>query len=295
MFSRLPNLTPAALVHPIVRSLHDVWPSLDVAPMVNSPTGCIRPPGSLHRSGGRSREMVGTLQDLLTTPSPDAFDRLQDYTRSARTPAIPVKTIKRHRPTHQVSDRIENLLRHGDTEERYRSRSEGIQAIAWGYVRAGLTEEDLFKALRDPANRGGEKIQAMGSRTARRYVERSYEKALGFKPIGSRSTHFQREIRAFEQAIGQRRWPGLAGATDRTVVDVLVDIARQQRSTTFGISVRQLGELAGIHKGTAARSLHRLTEAGFIEQVAESHGQNAAVWKLRRQPADSQIHRGGVS
>lgn len=294
VFSRLPDLTPAALIHPLVTELRNAWRSLDVTPMVNTKTGSIRPPGSLHRSGGRSREMVGRLQDLLTPPSPDALDRLQNYTQSARAPKKPVKTTKRHRQ-RPISDRIESLLRHGDTDERFRSRSEGIQAIAWEYVLAGLTEEDLFEALRDPANLGGQKVQAMPPSRARKYVGRSYEKALGFKPTGSRSTHFQREIRAFQRAIKERRWPGLAGATDRTVVDVLVGIARQRRSTTFGISLRQLGELAGIHKGTAARSLRRLRKAGLIELVQKTDGQHAATWRLRRQHADSQIHRGGVS
>ena len=295
VLARLPDRTPAGLLHPIVRSLGNFWPSLDVAPMVNSPTGCIRPPGSLHRSGGTSRVLVGSLLDFSAPPNSDAMDRLQSSIRPLQPTLTPTTTSASFRQSNEITDRIESLLRNGDIEKRYHSRSEMIQAIALGFVRAERTLDALFLALQDPANVGGEKVREKFSRAARKYVELSYRKALAFEPAREQPASVSTEIRAFARAVERADWPGSAGATDRTVVTALIDVASQIGSTTIGMSVRQLGELAGIHKGTAARSLRRLKKAGFIERVAEAHGHNAAVWKLRRRPADSQIHRGGVS
>jgi hypothetical protein len=53
----LPLATPRTLVElrPVVRALAAVCRSMDVTPMLNLATGCIRPPGGAHRFGGAQR------------------------------------------------------------------------------------------------------------------------------------------------------------------------------------------------------------------------------------------------
>ncbi|XNN89751.1 hypothetical protein ACL00T_17975 (plasmid) [Curtobacterium flaccumfaciens] len=58
----------ADTVATIARDLARVCKSLDKAPLSNPATGCLRPPLSPHRDGGRSTPIMGTLA-ALTTPS----------------------------------------------------------------------------------------------------------------------------------------------------------------------------------------------------------------------------------
>ena len=287
VLARLSVPTHAHVIGPIVSNLHNFWPSLDISPMVNPRTGCIRPPGSLHRSGHRSRVIAGSLTAFTSTPAKDALDRLESLTQSSPS-ATPATVATQSKP---ISDKAYRLLRYGDTEQAFPSRSEMIQAIAYSYVRAGKSVTALFRALRDKANLGGVKVQRMPLKRAEQYVERSYFKAVSFEPTRTAPAQTMREIGALRQTFDHADWSGLAGATDRTVADVLLAMAERLGTMTFGMSMRELAERAAIDKETARRSQQRLVEAGFMNQVAPAVGPNAAIWELRL--ADAQIHSQG--
>jgi hypothetical protein len=57
--------TDAAVVKEVSQLAKSLLPSLDVRPLQNPKTGCVRPPGAIHRYGGISRPL-GALSSLLT-------------------------------------------------------------------------------------------------------------------------------------------------------------------------------------------------------------------------------------
>ncbi|WP_340290851.1 hypothetical protein [Aquipuribacter hungaricus] len=58
----------AATVATLARLARHLCPSLDIAPLSNPVTGCVRPPGAPHRDGGTSQVLRGDL-GTLTAPS----------------------------------------------------------------------------------------------------------------------------------------------------------------------------------------------------------------------------------
>lgn len=62
-----------ALVERMARVLRQLTPTLDLSPLTNPATGCVRPPGSPHRHGGTSRVLSGHLS-VLQQPSTSAAD-----------------------------------------------------------------------------------------------------------------------------------------------------------------------------------------------------------------------------
>ncbi|HEY5117000.1 MAG TPA: hypothetical protein VIJ00_15875, partial [Nakamurella sp.] len=55
----------AAVVAGIAHGLARMLPSLDTAPLLNTRTGALRPPGAPHRSGGTSQVIAGDIRTLL--------------------------------------------------------------------------------------------------------------------------------------------------------------------------------------------------------------------------------------
>src|SRR5699024_2870647 len=85
--------SPARLA-PLVDAFAAAWPSLDRGPLANPRTGCVRAPGSPHRSGGASVPLSSTdirpaslralhrvIEHLDTRPSPISGPHPQVTTR----------------------------------------------------------------------------------------------------------------------------------------------------------------------------------------------------------------------
>lgn len=75
---------PATAVAAVARLLKaSIVPALDLSPLTNPCTGCIRPPGSPHRRGGHSQLVDSTpaeaLHVLRQGNSPDLFNRLRRH------------------------------------------------------------------------------------------------------------------------------------------------------------------------------------------------------------------------
>ena len=64
----LAETVDAETVATLARLARRIAPTLDIAPLTNPATGCVRPPGAPHRHGGSSRVLTGLL-DWLTYPT----------------------------------------------------------------------------------------------------------------------------------------------------------------------------------------------------------------------------------
>jgi len=222
----------------------------------------IRPPLSPHRCGLR----VSLISP--TTPA-EAVDAL----------ARP-KSLESSRKRRPFSGRIFALLREGDREGKYPSRSEVVQALALAAVNARMSEAWLFKVCLDPKNRGGEKVQQLartkGEEEARRYVAMVYRNArqfaLAHPPFRRRSDALAKfdEIERAANA-NPSRWKGRAGATDRAVLQAHLTIMRRSGRSEHGASVREIAILAGLDSiSTVSTSQKRLEQDGHLQRLEKA-------------------------
>ena len=68
VWTALAESVDAETVATLARLARHVCPSLDLSPLSNAATGCVRPPGAPHRAGGRSTVLSGVLV-ALTSPT----------------------------------------------------------------------------------------------------------------------------------------------------------------------------------------------------------------------------------
>jgi hypothetical protein len=235
----------------------------------------IRPPLSPHRLG---------LHVSLITP-PRVIEAVQ-----ALTPADEQKELA-GKKMRGASGRMFSLLRDGDCDGRYQSRSEVVQALATMAVNQGYSQEWLLKVLLNPSNRAGEKIQRMGETEARRYVAQSYLKARAFvanHPAfgdrGGAAAAIVEEIDRATDIVLRSAGPGQAGATDYSVLAAHLAVARRVGSLTYGASDREIAELAGLSRPTVTLSHRRLTEKGeFLKRIKRPAigAATASQWRIR--------------
>ncbi len=88
----------AGTVDTLARLVRARLPSLDIAPLANPVTGCVRPPGAPHRAGGVSRVLAGDLA-ILTAPGVSAaevarlLEQLAGHRPEPQTPVDPAARL----------------------------------------------------------------------------------------------------------------------------------------------------------------------------------------------------------
>ena len=224
---------------------------------------CIRPPLSPHR-------LDLPLSFIAPTDPNDALIALEFGHRA-----------------HRLSRRMHRLLRNGDSEARYESRSEVVQAIATGAINACWSERRLYWALRDERNVAGVRVREIAERqgdtAAEQCVHRTWLKAtryaLANPPVANRPQVLAL-IEALRDAANRLLGPGLAGGTDRAVLGAHADIAAMTGKFVYSASVREIAEYAGVSYPTVSRSNRRLCGAGWLSLVTSHRGTDAATWRL---------------
>lgn len=188
----------------------------------------------------------------------------------------------------RLSARISALLRDGDRVGRYPSRSEVVQAIASGAANAGQSEECLYRALTDPRNIGGERVQeiryARGEMAARKDVNRSWQKAMRKRVECTPNLDHMEARRRIDELEGLARrhpWRGLAGGTDFAVIRAHIEIAKVRGDLVHHASVRTIAEQAGVADPTAWRAQHRLVSARWLVRLLRGSGPDqGSLWQL---------------
>lgn len=187
------------------------------------------------------------------------------------------------RPWDELSDATQDLILNGDDS---RDPHQVAFSVALGMRNAGRGYGDYELAMTDPANGcgrfyreirdgrpagGGKKRKnPRGQKAAQRELERAWQATL--KAEAPRNPDFDRsQIRMICDRIQQRAERVLpAGQKTRTTLRVLGELCKlavAHKRLTVTVSCRQLAELAGINKDTAARHLDLLVEAGVIRRV----------------------------
>lgn len=306
----------AALVATLARLVRHVCPTLDLSPLSNPATGCVRPPGAPHRAGGRSTVIRGDTS-TLTAPTGTAAQIRALTERVAQLVDVDELTpsVDPHRPV-PVDDHS-RLYLPGPRRELPASAAAALQEdaaagdasavlrrILVGAAAARWRHADVA-ALVETAP-GLEHVRtsvARGQRVRRRPVEaaavlrRQWDRAVQFvaatpRQIGADPTFDGRAaaIAADVDALQQRadtsagRWAYGGGPADRRVLDALCLLALQAVRASVEADTRRLALLAGIGRETARTALHRLAADGWIRCERGADGPHGAHWAITPAP-----------
>lgn len=289
-----------------------VCPSLDLSPLTNAVTGCVRPPGAPHRAGGHSTVLSGELR-ALTEPTgtvaqvralTERLVRLVDDAEPAHTidPRKPLPLDDHSRlflpgPRRELAAVSAAALREdaasGDASAVLWRVLIGAAAARWRHadVAALVATAPGLEHVRTERDRGTRRPR--GRIAAARTLRRQWDKAVKFvattdRQIGDDPTFDRRagaiaahvrELQARADAAAGR-WTHGGGPADRRILDVLCLIALQALSGRVEADTRRLALLAGVGRETARTALQRLAEDGWIACARAADGPHGAHWTI---------------
>lgn len=312
VWTALAESTDAETVATLGRLARQLCPTLDLSPLSNPVTGCVRPPGSPHRDGGRSTVLSGSL-DMLTHPTGtraevrvlvERLAALVDAAEPAHTldPAKPLP-LDEHGRLHLTGPR-RALPAVSAAALREDAASGDASAVLWriliGAASARWRHADVAALV--PTSPGLEHIRTSrdrGRRQPRTRIEsasvlrRQWDKAVKYVASTARqigedptfdaradaiATHIRTIQERADAAAG--RWTRGGGPADRRILDVLCLLSLQALSDSVEADTRRLALLAGIGRETARTALLRLASEDWIAQGAPADGPRGAVWKI---------------
>ncbi|MFC7403426.1 hypothetical protein, partial [Citricoccus sp. GCM10030269] len=300
----------AETVATLARLAHHLCPTLDLSPLTNAATGCVRPPGAPHRNGGRSTVLSGDLH-ALTEPTGTAagvrtlVERLAGLVDTAEPPhpvdprrPLPLDEHarpylpgpRRELPTASAAALREDAAA-GDASAVLWRVLIGAASARWRYADVAAlvpTSPGLehVRSYRDRAQR-----HPRGPVEAARLLRRQWHKAVSYvagsdRQIGEDPTFDARAdaIAAHVRQVQHRadaaagRWTRGGGPADRRILDALCILSLQALSACVEADTRRLALLAGVGRETARTSLLRLAEDGWISRSRAADGPHGAAW-----------------
>lgn len=287
-------------------------PTLDIAPLTNPATGCVRPPGAPHRSGGRSVVLRGDLHTLIhPTGTAAQVHQLIEVLAQHVTDTEPAHDLDPHRPLPLDDHGRLYLPGHrrplpavSAAALREHAAAGDASAVLWriliGAAAAKWRHADIA-ALVDTAP-GLEHVRTYRDRSHRtprtpsdaaRLLRRQWDKAvrhvassprqIGADPTfdaraAAITTHVRHVQSRADAAAG--RWTHGGGPADRRVLDVLCILALQALQVDIEADIRRLALLAGIGRETARTALIRLAADGWITHTQAATGPHGAHWTI---------------
>lgn len=299
-----------------VRGIASQFPTVDVAPMVNLVAGCIRPPGSRHRSGGW-QELVTPLNEAVAiaqAPNSATVWRGVVARFAGLAPAGPrtwradvdeADTAQQLAPLAGFtapSQRFQHIARTGD-HAGYASPSEARQAVVWAAAASGWSLATLVRHVETGSWPG---LSSLYSRYARprEALSRDWRKAIAFETARrSRQsvqqsntrehktqpgpTHTQggerQHVRTWESAVAlltPARWA--TNPVAQLVLRALAQAAQRAGSTVVDVGVRSLAVATHLDPSTVSRQLAALEAepTPVIHRLVEARGTRADSWQL---------------
>jgi hypothetical protein len=283
------------------QALRNVLPSLDVAPLSNPTTGAIRPPGSLHPTGGH-QYLVTSLADatgaVFIPGSPAAWSRFQALlpqirpAASAGAPRGRLSAVSEHAAARPVLEPYAAILRTGAYDpSRYPTPSEARFAALCHLLRRGWSQHDIavaavdgrFPALLGLFSKQRNRLQALRAELARAveklstFLDRpsaptSHTRAQPSPPWAPHPTKTTTEREVESEYVFLRAWwtaarhegrlmAGTTALVDRSVLQALGALAQMKGTRYVDVGCRTLGQAACLDHSTVARSLKRLASA----------------------------------
>ncbi len=310
----LAEAVDAGTVDTLARLVRARLPSLDIAPLVNPVTGCVRPPGSPHRAGGSSTVLTGDLS-ALTVPTVTAADVARlvevlaaDYRPDPVAPLDPAAALLTDRAGRLYLPGVRRQLPAGsvqalEVDAAAMDANRVLRRVLVGAVAARWRCADV--ALLVARSPGLEHVRSQGQGPgvprrprspgeSRAVLARQWDRAVRWVASHPRASNCEdptfepraAALAALVEAAQTRadaaagRWAGPGGPADRRVLDALCVLSLQAVSAVVEADIRRLGLLCGIGRETARTALLRLARDGWVTRHSPADGSRAASWIL---------------
>ncbi len=310
----LADAVGAGTVDTLARLVRARLPSLDIAPLSNPVTGCVRPPGAPHRDGGSSTVLAGDLA-VLTNPMATAADvvRLVEVLGAGHRPEPPAPV----NPAAPLPvDRTGRLYLPGMRRELPAGSAQALQVVAAaadantvlcrvlnGAVSARWRCADIAPLVAHSPGLEHVRTQGQGPGRPRRrrspgesraVLARQWDRAVRWvathpRAVADDDPTFEPRAAALVAVVEDTqtradaaagRWAGPGGPADRRVLDALCALVLQAVSGPVEADIRRLGLICGIGRETARTALLRLARDGWITRRSSAEGPRAASWIL---------------
>lgn len=288
-------------------------PSMDPMPMLGIDSGCIRPPGARHSSGGH-QQLIGSLSaayDAVRRPgSAAAWQRFVDelapvapQLRGSETTALEQGERLTSRGRHSAPDaRYQQIARTGDYDTgRYATASEARQAVIWAAVAAGWALVDVARRLQDgtwpglaamyaryrPDSRHGALMRDWKAAVQHEKQRRSAAGSIAVRvgPTSRNQTHARgvhEQVRTWLNAARVRQQHQRDALASRAVVYALAEAAVKAGDTTVEFGNRSLAIATGLDQRTVGKVLKQLQEHNtpLVTLALPAKGVRANAWTL---------------
>ena len=310
----LANGVGAGTVDTLARLVRARLPSLDIAPLTNPVTGCVRPPGAPHRRGGTSTALAGAPA-MLSAGSVTAADvaRLLDTLSAGFRLELPAP-VDRAAPL--PVDGAGRLYLPGLRRELPAGSAEALQTdaaaadanrvlrrVLVGAVSARWRCADVaplvascpgLEHVRSQGQGPGRPRRLRGAVESRRMLARQWDRAVRwvashtraaadddptFEPRAAVLAGVVEQVQARADAT-PGRWAGPGGPADRRVLDALCVLSLQGMCRAVEADIRRLGLSCGIGRETARTALLRLARDGWVARDSPAEGPRGASWIL---------------
>ena len=314
----LQDRLPFHLSREIAQALSVRLKTLDPTPHQNIRHGCIRVPGSVHKSGGyQELEMSPTMaMSIFNAPASDAViqrmrkDLAPEILESRPTPEAEPKDLPA--TSSGISRPMTLIATQGlyDTA-RYSSPSEARQAVLVSAVSAGMALDEIQRRMSDGTWPGLAQFYTRYSAAARKpALHRDWISAVRYvgsvskkKPVqktntsepttqggrvpgGEKSTSDEhRFIRTWRSALRiteSRYTSGKIGMARRMILRALGEAAHKNGSRVIEFGVRSISVASGLEPTTVAAHLRALRSEpdALISHTGEAIGVNADQYTL---------------
>jgi len=313
----------AATVDTLARLARARLLTLDLAPLANPVTGCVRPPGAPHRHGGTSTVLVGDLS-MLTAPTVTAADvaRLVDQLVAGHRPdrsrsvelstALPADAdgrlylpgLRRELPTASTAALAHDAAGTDASAVLWRVLI-GAAAARWRCADLSplVDRAPGLEHLRSHGQGPGRPRRPRDGRESRRLLHRQWDHAVRWvathpRAVVEEDPTFNARAAKLVQLVEQAqtradaaagRWACPGGPADRRVLDALCSLTLHGLCAAVEADIRRLGLLCGIGRETARTALLRLARDGWITCRSPSDGPRAASWSLPELSTPTQV------
>jgi len=305
----------AGTVDVLARLVRARLPSLDIAPLSNPVTGCVRPPGSPHRAGGSSTVLTGDLS-ALTVPTVVAADvaRFVDTLAAGHQPeplapladpgaALPTDRagrlylpgLRRQLPAGSAQAlRVDAAL--VDANTVLRRVLVGAVAARWRCADIAVLVAHFpgLEHVRSQGQGPGVPRRPRSPGECRAVLARQWDRAVRWVATHPRASNledptFEPRAAALADLVeatqtradaAAGRWAGPGGPADRRVLDALCVLVLHAVSPVVEADIRRLGLVCGIGRETARTALLRLARDGWVTRHSPADGPRAASWIL---------------
>ena len=309
---RLDDGLDATTMAAVARILRGRFPALDITPLTNPSTGCLRPPGAPHRHGGVSTVVSGdpwsltvgsitgvqlvAMAQSVAPPVHQPAPRLDRRVSTDRTgmPWLPGPRTALPAVTQQGTDMSQVAWRILCAAARHHWTFSEVAQL----VQTGEPWLEHFRTRRDGSRRRPRPTHGQNSpiEVLRRMWRSAVEHVAtmsgqGFDPTyQDRSTLLAGRVGAlWEQMLAcPGRWAAHGGPSDKRVLAGVLLLCLAAVSEAVEADLRRLALMTGVSRETVRRALARLCADGWLIPADKGQGAHGDTWKL---PPNRVIHR----